>query len=217
MSTFKVFEKSLKDGSYIGWPVHGFLYGSRSKVDSFSTYETALPKESDWDYAIEWSPLIEDRLFLLGWEEKAELAYQDDVTRSIWEREVFPNVKVQIGFKYNLSKFKSIWNNIFDDDYWRFINKRSSEFIGPEAVCFMINTLNRIAPNPSVKTKSTPFPRVQWALEELNQGVAEHFGDVPIQDPPDVRHLRMLEVGVNFVNGGIVNVVEDGGRLGQAW
>ena len=111
-----------------GWNFH--LQGSRSK--GFFPF-TSATSQSDWDYYLDddqhnrWPAylhFIDD-----GWAELDKLSYQDASTTRIFEK-TFPDGVVQISLRLNYQVMCEIWDNISDEFYVKYMNKRSPTYLG---------------------------------------------------------------------------------------
>ena len=168
MNSFRELNKALRNGTYLGVPTETFLYGSRSKLGFFYAAEEPDLKDSDWDVAIPANKFISEKLSLLGWEEKKDLAYQDDFTKEIWEMSFGPELKIQISMKDEFDRFCRVWDNVSSEFYWEFLNKRSKTYIGPEGVAKLINHfkwMSHIGKTPAKKILVVDGPGVAIAHE----------------------------------------------------
>jgi len=105
-----------------------YLFGSRSK-----TYINPTDVVSDWDFAVQYTDTISAHLYELGFLPKTDIEYGDAHTLAVFEKS-YGEKKVQIALKVNLINFKLAWDAM-DEDFWRaYINKRSENYLGKEAV-----------------------------------------------------------------------------------
>jgi hypothetical protein len=142
-----------------------FLYGSSSKIGSWEAVEIEnFDENSDYDFAVQDSLAVYNELIKLGWQKKEELSYQDAQTVHIFEGQI-GGERVQISLRVDLSRFIEAWKSIDPVFYWTFLNKRSSSFIGRDAVktyldqlFYLLTGVWRAPPKPS-------FTNLKWVVE----------------------------------------------------
>jgi predicted nucleotidyltransferase len=110
-----------------------YLFGSRYMAKYLEDGKRV--ENSDWDFAFpyEGSETLElDRAKKLGWQPKESLKYMDNMSLSVYEKEV-EGYKVQMCSKLNMALFKRAWESIHKDFYWDYLHK-SSPYALPQVV-----------------------------------------------------------------------------------
>lgn len=112
-----------------------FLYGSRSMADDLCRdgKRESLCKDSDWDYAVQYTEAAREELSMKGWKEVDVESYQDASTEIVFEKD-FEGDKIQISLRHNLRAFKDLWLSIPQDFYWKRLNKNSPDCLEREEI-----------------------------------------------------------------------------------
>lgn len=108
-----------------------YFYGSRSKMPI-----PADDKVSDWDFAVDNSkhPILPLNFkFKNPLEEAPYDMYADGFTFECYEADIEGH-KVQIVLKSNFEWFKSVWEDLDEDFYRTYINKRSPQYMSKAGV-----------------------------------------------------------------------------------
>lgn len=102
-----------------------YLFGSRYM--DFAHFESpGIFENTDWDFAIPYSP--EESFFaeLNGWKLKDTDSYKDMLHVYTWEKYI-NDYKVQVCSKNNLALFINTYYSLSGEFYWTYLHK-SSEF-----------------------------------------------------------------------------------------
>lgn len=107
-----------------------YFFGSRSKMP--------IPtddKVSDWDFAVDSSkyPVLPEIFKLKQPEDNDYEMYTDGFTFEVWEADI-EGYQIQVVKKNSFEWFKSVWDNLDNDFYATYINKRSPQYIGKDGV-----------------------------------------------------------------------------------
>jgi hypothetical protein len=119
-----------------------FLFGSRYMAQYFG-YLNSISKETDWDFAFpyEGSEQVEtEKATSLGWVEKPTEKYKDGLHFITWEKIVGEH-KVQMCSKINLSEFKSTFERIPPEFYWKYLHKSSDSCLPKETQTDIFNLM----------------------------------------------------------------------------
>jgi len=191
--------------SYVGSSSDMFLYGSRDMADDWGnvSHYSPLVENSDWDFAVRNSLRVENYLVMDGWKEKKTEAYKDATTFRVYDKEI-DGYKIQISLRDKFDAFKSVWNNIPQDFYWKYINKKSKYAMSPDEVSQYISSMayvyeagfnkgaseskKSLDHKTSVKYKSNTvvgaFPAgFVPAPQAVDENGAEHFGVGMVGEP----------------------------------
>lgn len=118
-----------------------YLFGSRY-MSQFWPYRDRA-KDSDWDFAFPYrgSEYWErDKATKLGWKPKETLKYMDNASFAVYEKEV-AGYKVQMCSKINMTVFKTSWERLDPDFYWKYLHKSSSEVLPKKAQTDFFNQM----------------------------------------------------------------------------
>lgn len=107
-----------------------YFYGSRSKMPI-----PVEDKVSDWDFAVDSSkhPILPQIFKYNQSEQETYTSYVDGFTFECYEADI-DGYKVQIALKSQFEWFKSVWDNLDEDFYKTYINKRSPQYMSKEGV-----------------------------------------------------------------------------------
>jgi len=135
-----------------------FLHGSRGRLGlsfGLSTSKKSYTedvKNSDWDFACqhvkEFHSWQEQDLYMKerGWTECVDKSYLDNDTAFVYEKMLGKN-KIQISFRQNLDRYKTIWYLIPEEFYFKYLWKKSENCFPVEERRQFFNTMYGIYDN----------------------------------------------------------------------